>query len=60
MKTDKNPKIMLIDTLLMLAVLTLPLLAGAFMVWFMSTGRGNPAPTQDEIETYKKNQSNNA
>lgn len=51
---------MVFDTLMMIAVLTLPLLAGAFMLWFMSTGKGNPAPTQEEIETYKKNRANKA
>ncbi|GCD79731.1 hypothetical protein [Schleiferia thermophila] len=46
---------MVYETLLMLAVLTLPLLAGVFLVWFMATGKGNPAPTQDEIEEFKRN-----
>lgn len=44
---------MIAETLMMVAVLTLPLLAGAFLVWFMATGKGNPAPTQDEIKAFK-------
>lgn len=45
---------MVAETLMMVAVLTLPLLAGVFLIWFMATGKGNPSPTQDEIELYKK------
>ncbi|MFN3951063.1 MAG: hypothetical protein ACK4KT_01525 [Thermaurantimonas sp.] len=49
---------MVAETLMMVAVLTLPLLAGVFLIWFMATGRGNPAPTQDEIEQYKSQKKN--
>lgn len=45
---------MIYETLLMIAVLTLPMIAGAFLVWYMATGKGNPAPTQDEIEEFKR------
>lgn len=49
---------MVAETLMMVAVLTLPLLAGVFLVWFMATGKGNPSPTQDEIESYRKKNKN--
>ncbi len=49
---------MIAETLMMVAVLTLPLLAGVFLIWFMATGKGNPAPTQDEIEQYKSRSRN--
>jgi hypothetical protein len=35
-------------------VLSLPLLAGAALIYFMMAGKGKPAATQDMIEAVKK------
>lgn len=35
-------------------LLSLPLIAGAALVYFMMAGKGKPAPTQDMIEAVKR------
>lgn len=40
---------MLTDTLLLVALLTIPLLAGAGLVLFMASGKGKPAAQTHEI-----------
>lgn len=37
----------------MVLVLSLPLLAGAFLVWFMASGKGSPANETDAIKAVK-------
>ena len=44
---------MLSDTLLLVALLTIPLLAGAALVLFMASGKGKPAAQTDEILEFK-------
>ncbi len=45
---------MLWNTLLLVALLSLPLMAGAFLVWFMMGGKGKPAPQTHEILEVKR------
>jgi hypothetical protein len=41
------------EAIIMILVLSLPLLAGAFFVWFMASGKGKPAHETDAIKAVK-------
>jgi hypothetical protein len=39
---------------LAILVIIFPLIAAVGMIWFMMSGKGKPAPTQDEILAVKR------
>jgi flagellar basal body-associated protein FliL len=41
--------------LVAILVLLFPFVGAVGMIWFMMSGKGKPAPTQDEIVAAKKN-----